>query len=59
MEIRPGSMGKPIPGVYAAIVDNQGNEVPPYTMGNLAIRKGWPGMMRQIWNNPEKYDSYS
>ena len=48
MEIRPGSMGKPIPGVKAAIVDNEGNEVPPYTMGNLAIAKGWPSMMRGI-----------
>ncbi|MEK5250576.1 acetate--CoA ligase [Bacillus sp. FSL R9-9530] len=58
MEIRPGSMGKPIPGVKAAIVDNEGNEVPPYTMGNLAIGKGWPSMMRAVWNNPQKYDSY-
>jgi acetyl-CoA synthetase len=58
MEIKLGSMGKPIPGVYATIVDDQGNEVPPYTMGNLAIRKGWPAMMRQIWNNPERYESY-
>ncbi|MED3179474.1 acetate--CoA ligase [Bacillus thuringiensis] len=58
MEIRPGSMGKPIPGVKAAIVDNEGNEVPPYTMGNLAIAKGWPSMMRGIWNNQKKYESY-
>ncbi|TPV43603.1 acetate--CoA ligase [Bacillus dicomae] len=58
MEIRPGSMGKPIPGVKAAIVDNEGNEVPPYTMGNLAIGKGWPAMMRGIWNNEQKYESY-
>ncbi|PGU29369.1 acetate--CoA ligase [Bacillus thuringiensis] len=58
MEIRPGSMGKPIPGVKAAIVDNEGNEVPPYTMGNLAIAKGWPSMMRAIWNNHQKYESY-
>lgn len=58
MEIRPGSMGKPIPGVKAAIVDNEGNEVPPYTMGNLAIGKGWPAMMRAVWNNPQKYESY-
>ncbi|MEI4615731.1 acetate--CoA ligase [Bacillus cereus] len=58
MEIRPGSMGKPIPGVKAAIVDNEGNEVPPYTMGNLAIVKGWPSMMRGIWNNQQKYESY-
>ncbi|WAA10107.1 acetate--CoA ligase [Fervidibacillus albus] len=58
MEIRPGSMGKPIPGVKVAIVDNEGKELPPYKMGNLAIRKGWPSMMRKIWNNPEKYASY-
>ncbi|MGM7720825.1 acetate--CoA ligase [uncultured Metabacillus sp.] len=58
MEIKPGSMGKPIPGVEAAIVDDQGNELPPYRMGNLAIKKGWPSMMYTIWNNPEKYESY-
>lgn len=58
MDIKPGSMGKPVPGIYATIVDDQGNEVPPYTMGNLAIKKGWPAMMRQIWGNPERYESY-
>ncbi|RUL56583.1 acetate--CoA ligase [Lysinibacillus antri] len=58
MEIKPGSMGKPVPGVYATIVDDEGNEVPPYTMGNLAIRRGWPAMMRQIWGNPARYESY-
>ncbi|MEH7343337.1 acetate--CoA ligase [Bacillus sp. JJ1532] len=58
MEIKPGSMGKPIPGVVAAIVDDQGNELPPYRMGNLAIKKGWPAMMHAIWNNKEKYESY-
>ena len=51
-------MGKPVPGIEAAIVDDQGNILPPNHMGNLAIKKGWPAMMRQIWNNPEKYDSY-
>lgn len=58
MEIKPGSMGKPIPGVEAAIVDDQGNVLPPNRMGNLAIKKGWPSMMNQIWNNPQKYESY-
>ncbi|WP_078594717.1 acetate--CoA ligase [Evansella clarkii] len=58
MEIKPGSMGKPIPGVEAAIVDDQGNELPPNRMGNLAIKKGWPAMMRAIWNRQEKYESY-
>ncbi|MFZ0445139.1 MAG: acetate--CoA ligase [Bacillus sp. (in: firmicutes)] len=58
MEMKPGSMGKPIPGVVAAIVDDQGNELPPNRMGNLAIKKGWPAMMHRIWNNPQKYESY-
>jgi len=58
MEIKPGSMGKPIPGVEAAIVDDNGNILPPNQMGNLAIKKGWPSMMHTIWNNEEKYQSY-
>jgi acetyl-CoA synthetase len=58
MPIKPGSMGRPFPGIYAAIIDDKGNELPPYQMGNLAIRKGWPSMMRAIWNNPAKYEEY-
>ncbi|MEK3890369.1 acetate--CoA ligase [Bacillus sp. FSL K6-3431] len=58
LEIRPGSMGKAIPGVEVAIVDDRGNELPRNRMGNLAIKKGWPAMMHQIWNNKEKYESY-
>ncbi|MFJ5621956.1 acetate--CoA ligase [Peribacillus loiseleuriae] len=58
MLIKPGSMGKPIPGVEAAIIDDQGNVLPPNRMGNLAIKKGWPSMMHTIWNNEQKYESY-
>jgi acetyl-CoA synthetase len=58
LPIKLGSMGKAVPGIEAAIVDDRGQVLPPNRMGNLAIRKGWPAMMRQIWNNPEKYDSY-
>jgi len=58
MPIKPGSMGKPFPGIYAAIIDDQGNELPPNRMGNLAIRAGWPSMMRQIWKNEAKYNEY-
>ncbi|SFB31205.1 acetyl-CoA synthetase [Lentibacillus halodurans] len=58
LEIRPGSMGKPLPGIEASIVDNEGNELPPNQMGNLAIKRGWPSMMRQIWKRPEKFESY-
>jgi len=58
MDIKPGSMGRPIPGVQAAIIDDAGNELPPYRMGNLAIKTPWPSMMRQVWNNPAKYEEY-
>jgi acetyl-CoA synthetase len=58
MPIKPGSMGKPIPGVEAAILDDQGNVLPPLRMGNLAIKTPWPSMMRKIWNNPAKFEEY-
>ncbi len=58
MDIRPGSMGKPFPGITASIVDNEGNELPSNQMGNLAIKEGWPSMMRAIWQNPGKFESY-
>ena len=58
MTIRPGSMGKPIPGMMATILDDDGNEVPPGVIGNLAIKKGWPSMMRGIWKSQDKYNSY-
>ncbi|WP_054940207.1 acetate--CoA ligase [Paenibacillus ihuae] len=58
MDIKPGSMGRPLPGIEAAILDDRGNELPPYSMGNLAIRTPWPSMMGTIWNNKAKYDEY-
>ncbi|MFC7441772.1 acetate--CoA ligase [Laceyella putida] len=58
MEIKPGSMGRPFPGIEAAIVDDEGNELPPYRMGNLAIRTPWPSMMRSIWKNKPTYEEY-
>lgn len=58
MPIRPGSMGRPLPGIEAAIIDDNGNELPPLQMGNLAIKTPWPSMMRKIWNNPSKYEEY-
>jgi acetyl-CoA synthetase len=58
MAIRPGSMGKPLPGVEASILDDAGNVLPPYRMGNLAIKTPWPSMMRKIWNNPAKFEEY-
>lgn len=58
LPIKPGSMGKPLPWMEAAIVDDDGNPVVNNTEGNLVLRPPWPSMMRTIWQNQEKYDSY-
>jgi acetyl-CoA synthetase len=58
MPIKPGSMGRPLPGIEAAIIDDEGNVLPPYRMGNLAVKTPWPSLMRKIWNNPAKYEEY-
>ncbi len=58
LPIKPGSMGRPFPGIHPAIIDENGNELPPHTEGKLAIKPGWPSMMRKIWKNEEKYKSY-
>ncbi|HEY9785985.1 MAG TPA: acetate--CoA ligase [Candidatus Obscuribacterales bacterium] len=57
-QIKPGSMGRPLPGVYAAVVDDDGNEVDPGQLGRLVVKPGWPCMLRQIWRNEEKYKEY-
>ena len=49
VDVKLGSMGKPLPGIEAAIIDDSGNVLPPNRMGNLAIKKGWPSMMYSIW----------
>ena len=58
MPIKPGSMGKPMPGIEAAIVDETGKVLGQGEEGSLVIRPGWPSMMRQIWKNPAKYNEY-
>ncbi len=58
MDIKIGSMGKPIPGVVASIVDDNGHEVGPNKEGNIALIPKWPSMMKTIWRRPEKYKSY-
>jgi acetyl-CoA synthetase len=60
MDIRPGSMGRPLPGVDAAIVERtaDGAVAPvdvPDQEGELALRPGWPSMFRGYLNEPERY----
>ncbi len=57
-DIKPGSMGRPFPGVTAAILDdNCENEMPPGQEGNLVLKQYWPSMFRTYWNKKELYDS--
>jgi acetyl-CoA synthetase len=57
MKIKPGSMGKPFPGIIATVIDQ--NTYEPFgeagKMGLIAIKPGWPAMMRTYWNNEETY----
>jgi acetyl-CoA synthetase len=53
--LKPGTATLPFFGVDAAIVDDQGNEVPPNVGGKLVIRKPWPSMLRTIWGDKKRY----
>ena len=60
MEVRPGSMGRPVPGIEAGIVhlrDDGGVDVvaEPGAVGELALRPGWPSMFRGYLDNEERY----
>ena len=57
-KIKPGSMGRPFPGVEVGILDEAGNVVPRGKTGQLAVRTPWPGLMKEIWGNKDKFDSY-
>lgn len=51
-------MGRTIPGIEATVIDEQGRELQPLEVGQLALKAGWPGMMRGIWKDEEKYREY-
>jgi acetyl-CoA synthetase len=53
MPIKPGSIGRAVPGHVAAIVDDGGQVLPPGATGNIAIRRPDPVMMLEYWRNPE------
>jgi acetyl-CoA synthetase len=58
MKVKPGSMGKAFPGITATVVDQ--NTFEPFgesgKIGLIAIKPGWPSMMRTYWNNEETYN---
>ncbi len=58
MDIKPGSMGKPLPGITAGIVDRADGALRDCAtgeIGELALRPGWPSMMRAYLHEPERY----
>ena len=55
---KPGSPGKPFPGIIADVVDKQGNSVPDGMGGFLVIKSVWPAMMRTIYGDVDRYNNY-
>jgi acetyl-CoA synthetase len=53
MPIKPGSIGRAVPGHVAAIVDDAGQTLPPGATGHIAIRRPDPVMMLEYWHNAE------
>jgi acetyl-CoA synthetase len=54
-ETKPGSATKPLPGIDAAVVDEKGNEVGEDSQGLLVLRRPWPGMLRTLYKEEERY----
>jgi len=52
---KPGSATRPLPGIFAEIVDTEGNPVPPGKGGYLVLTKPWPAMLRGLYGDPERY----
>ena len=52
---KPGSAMRPLPGISAEIVDDQGNNVGHGHGGYLVLTEPWPSMLRGIWGDPERY----
>lgn len=56
---KPGAAMRPLPGIVADVVDDQGQSVPNGGGGYLAVREPWPSMLRTIWGDDERYiDTY-
>ncbi|MFF4774629.1 acetate--CoA ligase [Microtetraspora fusca] len=56
---KPGAAMRPLPGIVADVVDDQGNSVPNGGGGFLVVREPWPSMLRTIWGDDQRYiDTY-
>jgi acetyl-CoA synthetase len=56
--MRPGFVGKAVPGVEVDVTDKNGNPVPPGTGGFLVIKRPWPSMLRTVYKNDARYRQY-
>ena len=54
-DLKPGSATKPLPGVQPQIVDAEGKVLDGATEGNLCITDSWPGMMRTVWGDHDRF----
>ena len=52
---KPGSATRPLPGICADVVDNDGKPVPNGGGGLLVLTEPWPSMLRGIWGDDERY----
>lgn len=52
---KPGTASLPFFGIEPAVVDHEGNDLPPNKGGLLVIRRPWPSMLRGILNDPDRY----
>ncbi len=55
IDTKPGSCTLPLPGIFAAVVDEAGNELEANQGGFLVIKKPWPSQLRTIWGDHERY----
>jgi acetyl-CoA synthetase len=52
---KPGSAGTPLPGIAARVVDDSGDEVPRDTQGLLTLTRPWPGMLRTLYKDDDRF----
>lgn len=55
MPLKPGAAGRPVFGQEAAVVDEEGHELPTGTEGFLVLKNPWPAMMRTLYKDPDRY----
>ena len=55
--LKPGSATRPFFGIQPALLDDEGNEVDGAGVGNLVIRRSWPGQMRTVYGDHERFVS--